>query len=150
MLLTSASILFYHIRKKIKIKILYASILVVFCINLFIDGVVMREIRNTTSARPFAEEIQKNYPLNKTNVFVMNNLRSYANLYGMNFYMGNSFRNFELEQPQTGYFLSTEKDFPAIQQQFQGKYIFTPLRTSPKTISDVRSKVVLSSFTITK
>jgi 4-amino-4-deoxy-L-arabinose transferase-like glycosyltransferase len=146
LLLTSAGVLCYHLRKKINIKILYASIFVVFCINLFIDGVAMRGIRNETSSRHFAEEIQKDFPLNKTNVFVMNDLRKYTNLYGMNFYMRNCFHNFELEQPHTGYFLATEKDFPAIRQQFQSKYTFTPLRTSPNTISDVRGKIILSHF----
>ena len=146
MLITSAGVLFYQLRKKINIKILYASIFVVFCINLFIDGVAMRTIRNEMSSRPFAVEIQKDYPLDKTNVYVMNNLRSYANLYGMNFYMKNCFHNFELEQPHTGYFLCTEKDLPAIRQQFQGKYTFITLRTSKNIISDVRSKVVLSHF----
>ena len=147
MLLTAAGVLLYQLRKKINIKILYASIFVVFCINMFIDGVVMRGIRNDTSSRPFAEEITKTFPLDKTNVYVMNSLKNYTNLYGMNFYMGNCFRNFELEQPETGYFLSTEKDFPKIMQQFQGKYTFIPLRTSDKIISDVRNKVILSSFT---
>jgi 4-amino-4-deoxy-L-arabinose transferase-like glycosyltransferase len=147
MLLTAAGALLYQLRKKINIKILYASIFLVFCINLFIDGVAMRGIRNETSSRPFAKEIQQDYPLDKTNVYVMNSLRNYANLYGMNFYMGNCFHNFELEQPRTGYFLSTEKDFFKIQQYFQGRYTFIPLRTSDKIISDVRSKVVLSRFT---
>ena len=146
-LFSSAGILLYQMRKKINIKILYASIFVVFCINLFIDGVAMRAIRNETSSRPFAQEIQMDYPLDKTNVFVMNNLRNYANLYGMNFYMKNSFHNFESEQPQTGYFLSTEKDLPKIMQQFQGQYTFITLRTSQNIISDVRGKVVLSRFT---
>ena len=146
MLLSAAGVLLYQLRKKINIKILYASIFVVFCINLFMDGVIMREIRNETSGRPFAKEIQKDFPLDKTNVYVMNDLRNYANLYGMNFYMGNCYHNFELEQPLTGYFLSTEKDFPKIQQHFQGKYTFVTLRTSDKIIGDVRSRVVLSWF----
>ena len=146
MLLTASGILLYHMRKKINIKILYASIFLVFCLNLFIDGVIMREIRNETSSRPFAEEIQKDYPLDKTNVFVMNDLRNYGNLYGLNFYMGNSFRNFDIEQPQSGYFLATEKDFANIQQHFQDQYAFVTLRTSSKIISDVRSKIILSRF----
>ena len=147
LLLTAANVLLYQLRKKINIKILYASIFVVFCINLFIDGVAMRAIRNESSSRPFAKEIQKDYPLDKTNVYVMNDLKNYVNLYGLNFYMGNCFHNFEFEQPQTGYFLSTEKDFPKIIQQFQGKYTFIPLRTSNKIISDVRGKIILSRFT---
>jgi len=147
LLLLAMSTLCYQLKKKINIKILYASIFLVFCLNLFIDGVVMPNVRNEGSARSFAEELQKNYPLDKTNVFVMNDLRNYGNLYGMNFYLGNCFHNFEIEQPQSGYFLATEKDYPKIQQAFQGKYTFVTLRTSNKIISDVRSKVVLSRFT---
>jgi hypothetical protein len=104
-------------------------------------------VRNEGSARPFVEEIRKGYPLDKTNVFVMNDLRSYGNLYGMNFYLGNCFRDFEFEQPQSGYFLAIEKDFPKIVQKYQGKYTFTTLRTSDKIISDVRGKIILSRFT---
>jgi len=142
----AASTLYYQLRKKINIKILYASILLMFAVHLFIDGVIMRGIHNETSARLFVREIQQDYPLDKTNVFVMNDLRNYANLYGMNFYMGNCFLDFETEQPASGFFLSTTKDFPVIQQHFQGNYTFTPLRTSGKIIGDVRSKVVFSRF----
>ncbi|MDR0795741.1 MAG: glycosyltransferase family 39 protein [Tannerella sp.] len=145
--LFSAGVLIYQLKKKINIKILYASFLLVYCMNLFIDGVAMRSIRNEGSARSFAKEIQQDYQLNKTNVYVMNDLRNYANLYGLNFYMGNRFRNFETEQPNNGFFLSTEKDYPKIQQQFKGKYTFVTLRTSTKIISDIRSKAVLSRFT---
>jgi hypothetical protein len=140
-------VLGYHLKKKINIKILYASIFLVVCLNLFIDGVVMPKVRKDGSARSFTEEIQKKYPLDKTNVFVMNDLRNYGNLYGMNFYMKNCFRNFEIEQPQSGYFLSTEKDFPKIRQTYQGKYSFVILSRSSTIISDVRDKVILSRFT---
>ena len=139
--------LYYHMTKKINIKIVYASIFLVFCLNLMIDGVVMPKVRNAGSARPFAAEIQQKFPLDKTNLFVMNDLRNYGNLYGLNFYLGNCFRNFEIEQPQSGYFLATEKDFPKIRQACQGKYTFVILQTSDKIISDVRSKVVLCRFT---
>ena len=147
LLLFSMGTLCYQLKKKINIKILYASIFLVLCLNLFIDGVVMPKVRNETSSRPFAETIQKDYPLNKTNVFVMNDLRNYGNLYGMNFYMGNCFRDFEIEQPQSGFFLSIEKDYHQIQQNYQGKYSFVMLHTSDKIISDVRDKIVLSRFT---
>jgi len=40
MLIISASVLCYQLRKKINIKILYASIFVVFCINLFINNLI--------------------------------------------------------------------------------------------------------------
>jgi hypothetical protein len=145
-LIIAVGTLSYQLRKKINIKILYASILLVFSLNLFIDGVVMPSVRNNASSRPFAEEIVRDFPLSKSNVYVMNDLQNYGNLYGMNFYMGNSFHNFEFEQPQTGFFLSTERDYPKILQNYAGKYTFVILRTSDCIISDSRSKIVLSNF----
>ena len=86
----------YQMFKKINIKILYATIALSFTINLLIDGVIMRGIRQDGSARPFAEKVMKEYPLNENNMFVMNNLKKYRNLYGLNFYLGNRFHNFEI------------------------------------------------------
>ena len=147
MLLFAICTLCYQLKKKINLKMLYASVFVVLCLNLFIDGVVMPEVRNDASSRPFAEEIKKDYALDRTNVYVMNDLRDYGNLYGMNFYMGNCFHDFEIEQPQYGYFLTLERDYHKIQQNYQGKYTFEILRTSDKIISDVRDRIVLSRFT---
>jgi len=142
----AAGTLFYQLRKKINIKILYATILLTFTINLLIDGVIMREIRDASSAKQFAHEIMKNYPIDKTNVFVMNDLKNYGNLYGLNFYMRNCFHDFVTEQPSSGFFLSTDKDFPKILQHFESEYTFVLLRSSDKIISDTGSKIVLSRF----
>lgn len=136
----------YQMFKKINIKMLYASIFLMVCINLFVDGVVMLGVRNGTSSRAFAEQIRNEYPLDRTNTYVMNNLRQYTNLYGLNFYLGNCFHNFETEQPQTGYFLADERDFPKICERYAGMYVFESLRTSDHVLADVRSKVVLSRF----
>ncbi|MDO4756322.1 MAG: glycosyltransferase family 39 protein, partial [Parabacteroides sp.] len=54
---------FYQMSKKINIKILYSTIALTFTINLLIDGVVMRGIRMGGSARPFAEQVKENYPI---------------------------------------------------------------------------------------
>lgn len=125
---------------------LYASIFLVFCVHLFIDGIVMRGIRNETSSRAFARQIREEYPLNRNNLFVMNNLREYTNLYGLNFYLGNCFHNFETEQPQTGYFLADERDYPKILERYAGAYTFEELRTSDRILADVKGRVVLSRF----
>jgi 4-amino-4-deoxy-L-arabinose transferase-like glycosyltransferase len=146
LLLLSLAIIFYQMKKKINIKILYATIFLTYCTNLFIDGVVMQEIRREGSARSFAKEIGEEYGLNRTNVYVMNDLHSFYNLYGMNFYLGNRFRNFETHQPQAGYFLAAERDFPAIAQRYAASYAFQVLCISDKIIGDVRSRIVLSRF----
>ncbi|MDR2139886.1 MAG: glycosyltransferase family 39 protein [Tannerella sp.] len=137
----------YLMRKKINIKILYATFFLVFCTHLFIDGVVMRSVRRESSARPFAEEIRQTYGLDKTNVYVMNDLHTYYNMYGLNFYLGNCFRNFETEQPQTGFFLAAERDFPTLMQRYGAEYDFRTLCVSDRIIGDVRGRIVLSRFT---
>ncbi|MDR1330822.1 MAG: glycosyltransferase family 39 protein, partial [Tannerella sp.] len=85
MLLLAASIVTVvrHMMKRINIKILYAVIFMTFSINLFIDGIVMKSVKNDSSSRPFAEQIVREYRP-EGNIFVMNNPREYLNLYGMN------------------------------------------------------------------
>ena len=88
--------------KKINIKILYATIALTFSVNLLIDGVIMRGIREGILAVFSLNVSVKEYPLNKKNVYVVNNLRIYRNLYGLNFYMGNIFHDFDKETPAKG------------------------------------------------
>jgi 4-amino-4-deoxy-L-arabinose transferase-like glycosyltransferase len=130
--------------KRINLKILYATILVTFSLNIFVDGIVMKGIKNDSSPRPFAEQIVRDYNL-KDNVFVMNNLREYQNLYGMNFYMGNTFRDFEKEKPANGYFLTTEKDAAKVQERYGSQYKFEQLAISGRQ-GDIRSKAILFRF----
>lgn len=136
----------YQMFKKINIKILYATIALTFTINLLIDGVIMRGIRQYGSSRPFAERVMEEYPLNEKNMFVMNNLRIYRNLYGLNFYLGNRFHNFEEEQPEQGYFFAMESDLETARKNYEGQYTFTPLTSSERIISELRQPIVLCSF----
>ena len=101
----------------------------------------MKGVKNDSSARPFAEQISRDYRLND-NVYVMNDLREYYNLYAMNFYMGNSFRDFEKEKPESGYFLTTERDINKIMERYGSQYKFEQLAVS-KRQGDIRCKAVL-------
>ena len=144
LMLLSIITVIYQTTKRINIKILYATILMTFCLNLFIDGIVMNGVKNDSSPRPFAEQISKEYNLNG-NVFVMNNLREYGNLYGMNFYMGNTFRDFEKEKPDGGYFLTTDKDIHKVLENYGSQYKFEQLAISDRQ-GDIRSKAILLRF----
>jgi 4-amino-4-deoxy-L-arabinose transferase-like glycosyltransferase len=135
----------YQLSKRINIKILYATILLTFCINLYIDGIVMKGIRQDRSAKPFAEQITKEYHLDSETVYVTNNLREYQNLYALNFYMGNRFRNFETERPQSGFFLTSERNLPAIRERYGKEYKFEQLAESSRH-GDIRSKAILLRF----
>jgi 4-amino-4-deoxy-L-arabinose transferase-like glycosyltransferase len=144
LLLVSLVTVVYQTTRRIHLKILYATLLLTFSLNLVIDGLVMRNLKNQASARPFAEQISRTYEL-KNNLYVMNNLREYGNLYGMNFYLGNAFRDFEKEKPSEGYFLLIEKDVKKFMEQYGTQYQFDPLATSERQ-SDIRSKAVLFRF----
>lgn len=136
----------YQMFKKINIKILYAIIALTFAINMLIDGVIMRGIRKDSSSRPFAEKVIEIYPLNETNMFVMNNLKEYRNMYGLNFYLGNRFHNFEKEMPVNGYFFSVEQDLEHVITKYGDRYTFSMLTSTEQPINEVRQKIVLCSF----
>lgn len=139
-------VLYYQMFKKINIKILYAAIALTFAVNLLIDGVVMRSIRQGDSCRAFAERIKREYPLNKENVYVINDLRHYRNLYGLNFYMGNIFHDLDKNSPRKGYFLIGEKDMEKMLSTYEGKYKFHKLVTSDQSYSELKQRIVLSEF----
>ncbi len=145
MLAGSIITVIYQMTKRINIKILYATIFVMLCVNFFIDGIVMKSIREHTSAQPFAKKISREYDITDDNVYVMNSLRKYRNLYAMNFYMGNTFRNFEEEQPESGYFLTIEKDIDKIMERYGSRYQFKQLAMSEYQ-GDIRSKAILLEF----
>lgn len=136
----------YQMSKKINIKILYATIALTFTINLLIDGVIMRGIRQNGSARPFAEKVMKEYQLNENNMFVMNNLKEYRNLYGLNFYLGNRFHNFEQELPEGGFLFAAKTDMEKIIRNYGNEYTFSILTSSERIIGDVRQPIIMSSF----
>jgi len=135
----------YQIWRKSNIKMLYSTIFLMFALNLFIDGVVMRGVHSEGSAKPFAAELRRDFPIDRDNIFVVNNLREYANLYGLNFYLGNCFHNIDIEQPASGYFLAAEKDIDAIAAE-RAHYVFTVVRTSERYFPETHGRIVLCRF----
>lgn len=121
---------FYQMRKKINIKILYATIGLVFTLNLLLDGVVEKSLREGNSCKAFAEQIKSAYPLTRENVYVMQNWEQYPDFYGLNFYLGTVFRTFSEEKPAEGYFIATDGMMPRIESDFP-EYAFTCLAASP-------------------
>lgn len=145
-LLIAIITLSYQMFKKINIKIVYATIGLAFALNLLIDGVIMRGYRSFTTIKPFAEQWQKLYPLNENNMFVTNDLKSYRNLYGLNFYLGNKFHNFEESLPVEGFFFCTESSITPIKEKYGDEYLFTELTSTSNKIGDVNDYIVISRF----
>lgn len=137
---------YYQLFRKINIKILYATFGLMFCVNLVIDGIIMRGEKKSGSSRPFARHILKEYPIQKGNIYVMNDLKEYYNLYGLNFYMGNIFSNFETSLPEKGYFVAGENDLEKVKKKYGDKYTFRILTSTDREIKDVKQKVVLTDF----
>lgn len=145
-LLSALATLFYQLFKKINLKILYATIGLTLAAYLMIDGVIMRSARNNTSSKPFATYVKQNYPITQTNMFVMNNLMKYSNLYGLNFYLNNDFHDFEDKVPSNGYLFCVEKDIPKIEKEYGEKYKFEILTSTNKRIADVRDQIYMCKF----
>ncbi|MGL5563667.1 MAG: ArnT family glycosyltransferase, partial [Tannerellaceae bacterium] len=137
--------LIYELSKKNNLKILYATIALTFAINLFIDGDVMRPIKNATSLKGFTERIQTEYPL-KDNLYTANNLLRYQNIYALNFYSGNELKNIAIESPEKGYFIIGKNDFEKIRKDFP-EYQFSAIDSSPHPFNEIKQTVVLYQFT---
>lgn len=121
---------FYLLRKKINLKILMAGFGLMFAINIFMDAYLLAGFKDAYSVRPFAERLSKKYEL-KDNIYATNYLKDYRNLYALNFYLHNNFRNIEIEKPQCGYFISLTQDIDRVKEQYKD-YEFTLLESSDK------------------
>jgi 4-amino-4-deoxy-L-arabinose transferase-like glycosyltransferase len=117
-------VLFNSFRKKLYLKTLYSVIAVYLTLLLVMDGLFFPAYKNAISVRSVAENISARYPVHNNNLFVMNNLLEYGNMYGLNFYLHNSFRNFEKESPAEGYFLIGNNGFKKAQQNYGTSYTF--------------------------
>ncbi|MBK5721134.1 glycosyltransferase family 39 protein [Dysgonomonas sp. Marseille-P4677] len=120
----------YLLRRKMNLKVLMAGFGVMFAINVFMDAYLLAGFKDAYSTRPFAELLSKKYEL-KDNVFVTNYLKDYRNLYALNFYLHNDFKNIEIEQPECGYFISLTQDIDRVKEQYKN-YEFTLLESSNK------------------
>lgn len=126
-LLYSLFVFFRHFGKKKYLKVLYAVIGVYLALNLVLDGIFLPAYKDGISVKPYAENLQEKYPVKEGNLFVTNNLLEYGNLYGLNFYLHNRFRNFEKEQPSDGFLLIGKEGFEKISRRYGNDYHFTLL-----------------------
>lgn len=126
-------------------NILFASIGLFIGLQVFLEGFAYPVYKNGYSVRPFAEKLQNKYSL-KDNIFVMNNLMEYPNLYGLNFYLGNQFKNFEKEKPEEGYFLIGEKNLEKIRKLYGKNYQFIVLENSENKFNDIKDVMLFCRF----
>jgi len=106
------------------LKHLYVGLGVYIAIWMTVDAIALPIYKNRISQKAVAKEMMSKYHLDSQPVYVMNNLRKYSNMYGLNFYFDNSFRNFETEKPQRGYILLGEASFKIVESEYGSKYRF--------------------------
>jgi 4-amino-4-deoxy-L-arabinose transferase-like glycosyltransferase len=145
-LIYAVYLLFHYLRKKTYLKALYATIGTYLALLLILDGIFLPAYKNGISIKPFAKSIAQKYPLREGNVFVMNNLMEYSNMYGLNFYLHNRFRNFEKEHPAEGYFFVGEKSFDKALRNYGDNYDFDLLEEYTNLSRDGEKIIRLYSF----
>jgi hypothetical protein len=146
LLIYSIYVLFSSFRKKLNLKTLYASIGVYLCLLLVMDGIFFPAYKDATSVRPVAKALVARYPITGNNLFVMRNLLEYSNMYGLNFYFHNWFRNFEKESPEDGYFVTGDISFEKVLQKYGDYYRFDLLEEFPNYNRDGDRIIQFYSF----
>ena len=141
----SLCVLFRYIRHKNYLKSLYAVIGVYLALFMVVDGIILPAFKNGVSQEPFAQHLKSDYPIDGENLFAMNNLLEYSNMYSLNFYLGNNFRNFEKEQPQEGYFLCGSKSFEKVRERYP-HYDFSLLEEYHNRVRDGERLIQLYYF----
>jgi len=141
-LLTAFITCLIFLKKKSAKTILFGTLTLYIFFNVFLEGFAYPVYKNAYSSRPFAERIDQFYDL-KDNTYVLNDLRYYPNLYGLNFYLGNDFKNFETELPSHGYFIVGSRNIDEIREKYAGKYTFRELDRTPDKYNDFKDVIIL-------
>ena len=132
--------------RKNNIKVLYTAIAVYMSLFLVLDGVFLPAFKNGISVRTWAKYLEYYYPINDKNLYVMNDLGEYTNMYGMNFYLGNRFHNFEKEQAFEGFFLIGQNDSEKLLQKHGIRYQFELLEEYKNKVRDGEKVLQLYRF----
>jgi hypothetical protein len=146
-LTVSLVILFRQLWKKNNLKVLYAVCAVYICLFIVLDGTFLPAYKDGTSIKAVAGQWQERYPFDNHNLFVMNDLGEYSNMYGLNFYLGNRFHNFEKEQASNGYLLAGKKDSEKVLAKYGEKYRFQLLEEQENKSRDGDRLIRLYRFT---
>jgi hypothetical protein len=125
--LFSMFVLILHWMRTGNVKVhVFSTFMLFVSLQIFLEGFAYPVFKNSHSIQSFAKQISTTYNL-KDEAYVVNNLRYYSNLYGLNFYLGNHFKNFEKELPSEGYLIIGEKNLPMIREKYAGQYNFIEL-----------------------
>jgi len=101
--------------------------------------------KNGYSLKPLAVALEKKYDLEHQG-YVMNNLLEYRNIYGLNFYLGNHFKNFDAERPIGGFLVTGENTLEKVRKNYMGLYRFDVLERSTP-YNELNDEIVVCQIT---
>ncbi|HET9570922.1 MAG TPA: glycosyltransferase family 39 protein [Bacteroidales bacterium] len=129
-LLLSVTLFFtFGIRSKNVRTTIFGIFTVCIGIQVYLEGALFPVYKNGYSLKPLAETLGKKYDLEHQG-YVMNQLLEYRNIYGLNFYLGNHFKNFDIERPKNGFLIAGEKSLEKVRKKYEGLYRFDVLECS--------------------
>jgi hypothetical protein len=121
----------YGIASKNVRTTIFGIFTVFISMQIFLEGTLFPVYKNGYSLKPFAAKIEKHYDLHHQG-YVMNQLLEYRNIYGLNFYLGNHFKNFDVVRPSAGYLVTGENTLDKLRKNYSGQYRFIELERSTK------------------
>ncbi len=145
-LLLSITVFFtYGIRSKNARTTIFGIFTVCIGIQVFLEGSIFPAYKNGYSLKPLAETLEKRYDLENQG-YVMNQLLEYRNIYGLNFYLGNRFKNFDVERPASGFLVTGEKTLEKVRKNYSGLYLFKELERS-NPFNELNDEIVVCQIT---
>jgi 4-amino-4-deoxy-L-arabinose transferase-like glycosyltransferase len=146
LLLLSVTVFFtYGIRSKNVRTTIFGIFTVCIGIQVFMEGALFPVYKNGYSLKPLAYTLEKKYDL-KHQGYVMNLLLDYRNIYGLNFYLGNHFKNFDVERPTGGFLVTAESTLEKVRKNYLGQYRFDVLERSTP-YNELNDEIVVCQIT---
>ena len=123
-------------------KSFVVAIALVMGLQLFLDGTLLPTVLNHKSVRNFAHQIEAE--IQETPIYgyiPMEHMRFYI----INYYLGDRIMRFEIENPEDGYLLLSDKDFKDWESKY-GNYDLQQVMRTPHRDTEVRDYINLYKF----
>ena len=124
-------------------RYLYTVVALFFWLQILLDAIILPDILNAKSMRPFAEKVKEEVPEGKIYSFVSTPMLRF---FIVNFYNDNRIVEFEKEKPESGYLLVGKNDFNYINTNYGSNFIFNEIMKTNRKGNDVKDIIYLYKF----
>lgn len=124
-------------------RYLYTVVALFFWLQILLDAIILPDILNAKSMRPFAEKVKEEVPEGKIYSFVSTPMLRF---FIVNFYNDNRIVEFEKEKPESGYLLVGKSDFNYINTIYGSNFIFNEVMKTNRKGNDVKDIIYLYKF----